>query len=91
MRPTHDMHGMDDLLDCDAVMRQLWDYLDAELTEERMEAIRAHLAVCARCYPQYEFERTFLETLARVRREHSDYDGLRGRVMAALREEGLAA
>ena len=79
------------MLDCDAVMRQLWDYLDGELTEERMEAIRAHLAVCARCYPQYEFERTFLKTLARVRREHSDYDRLRARVMAALRDEGLAA
>ena len=91
MRPTHTMRGTDDMLDCDAVMRQLWDYLDGELTAERMDAIREHLAVCARCYPQYEFERTFLETLARVRREHSDYDRLRARVMAALRDEGLAA
>ena len=84
MTPGHEM------LDCDAVMRQLWDYLDGELTAERMEAIRAHLALCARCYPQYEFERAFLETLARARREHSDYVGLRVRVMAALRDAGLA-
>ncbi|MFL5575198.1 MAG: zf-HC2 domain-containing protein [Gemmatimonadaceae bacterium] len=91
MCPTHDKRGMGDMLDCDAVMRQLWDYLDGELTEERMEAIRAHVAVCARCYPQYEFERTFLAALARARREHSDYDGLHSRVMSALRDEGLAA
>ena len=91
MLPTHPMHGTDDMLDCDAVMRQLWDYLDGELTEERMEAIRAHLAVCARCYPQFDFERAFLETLARARREHSDYARLRARIIAALRGEGLAA
>ncbi len=84
------MSSMKPMLDCDAVMRQLWDYLDGELTEERMAAIREHLALCARCYPQFEFERTFLETLARVRREHSHYEGLRERVLAALRHEGLA-
>ena len=91
MHHTHDVPGTGEPLDCDAVMRQLWDYLDGELTDERMDAIRAHLALCARCYPQAEFERTFLETLARVRREHSDYVGLRARVIEALRLEGLAA
>lgn len=60
------------MLDCDAVMRQLWDYLDGELSEERMQAIREHLTLCARFHPQYEFERAFLETLARARRKHSD-------------------
>ncbi len=79
------------MLDCDAVMRQLWDFLDGELTDERMGSIREHLALCARCYPQFEFERTFLETLARARREHSNYEGVRGRVMAALQAEGFAA
>ena len=42
---------MKPMLDCDSVMRQLWDYLDGELTEDRMEAIRAHLAMCSRCMP----------------------------------------
>jgi anti-sigma factor (TIGR02949 family) len=82
---------MKPMLDCGAVMRQLWDYLDGELTAERMDAIREHLVLCARCQPQSEFERTFLATLARVRREHSDVEGLRGRVLAALRAEGFAA
>jgi anti-sigma factor RsiW len=40
------MRTMTEMLDCDAVMRQLWDYLDGELTAEREQAIRAHLA-CA--------------------------------------------
>ena len=79
------------MLDCQAAMRQLWDYLDGELSEERMEAMRAHLAVCARCYPHYDFERAFLEALAATRREHVAPGALRERVMAALREAGFAA
>lgn len=85
------MSSMKPMLDCDAVMRQLWDYLDGELTEDRMAALREHLALCGRCYPQLEFEQTFLETLARARREHTDPGRVRDRVMAALRAEGFAA
>lgn len=77
------------MLDCEAVMRQLWDYLDGELTAEREEAIRAHIAVCARCFPQYEFERAFLEALGRARREHTNPDRLRERLLVALRAEGM--
>ncbi|GAC1453688.1 MAG: hypothetical protein PVSMB1_02350 [Gemmatimonadaceae bacterium] len=78
-------------LDCDAVMRQLWDFLDGELTPRRMDAIREHLAVCARCYPQVEFERTFLAALARARRDHSNPDRLAERVLFALQGEGFAS
>jgi anti-sigma factor RsiW len=45
----------------------LWDYLDGELAEEGVEEFAAHLADCARCYPQYRFEFAFLEALARQR------------------------
>lgn len=79
------------MLDCDAVMRQLWDYLDGELTSEREEAIRAHVAVCKRCYPQYDFERTFLQALEAARRSHSRPDVLKARVLGALRAAGFAA
>lgn len=76
-------------LDCEAVMRQLWDYLDNELTPERMEAIRGHLAMCGRCYPQYDFEREFLATLSRLRPEHSNPTMLRDRVIGALQRSGF--
>jgi anti-sigma factor (TIGR02949 family) len=85
------MSSMRPMLDCDAVMRQLWDYLDGELTDERMAAIREHLALCGRCYPQYDFEQAFLETLARARREHSDPERVKRRVLVALQSEGFAA
>lgn len=79
------------MLDCQAVMRQLWAYLDAELTDDRVAAIEAHLAMCKRCYPQYDFERGFLDQLARARREHSNPVRLRARLVEALRGHGLAA
>ena len=80
-----------EMLDCDAVMRQLWDYLDGELSPGREAAIRAHLEVCKRCYPQYNFERAFTKALAASRREHPRPDAINSRVLAALRAEGFAA
>ena len=83
------MKPMMPMLDCDAVMRQLWDYLDGELTPDRTDAIQAHLALCKRCYPQYEFERAFCDAVSRGRREHSNPSRLREQVIDALRAEGL--
>jgi anti-sigma factor (TIGR02949 family) len=88
MTPEHRHDAL--TVDCETVMRQLWDYLDGELTAERMAAIRAHLAVCARCYPQYEFERAFLTALARAQQHPSDPRALSARVASALRDEGMA-
>lgn len=82
---------MTPMLDCDAVMRQLWDFLDGELSADREAAMRQHLALCARCFPQMEFERAFLETLGRVRRDHANLDQVRAHVLAALSAEGFRA
>lgn len=79
------------MLDCESVMRQLWDYLDSELTTERMEQIRQHISMCKRCYPQYEFERSFVAALAARRRDHPDPDGLRANLLQALQARGLSA
>lgn len=78
------------MLDCESVMRQLWDFLDGELTPERMAAIRAHIEMCKRCYPQHEFERSFLDAVAARRRQHSDPQRLQRRVADALRARGLS-
>ena len=80
---------MKQMLDCDGVMRQLWDFLDGELSDDKMEAIRAHLAMCSRCQPQLEFEQSFLEAVSQARREHSNPSGLSDRVREALRGQGF--
>ena len=82
---------MKPMLDCDSVMRQLWDFLDDELTADRMEAIREHLTMCGRCQPQAEFEQAFLKALARARREHSRPLSLAQRVRTALAARGYTA
>lgn len=79
------------MLDCDSVMRQLWDYLDGELTPERTEAIRRHVEMCSRCKPQTEFELAFLAAVKRTRREHTQPDRLRGALLDALAEQGFAS
>lgn len=55
------------MVSCKHVMEQLWDYLDGELPPEAMQEIAEHLEICKRCYPQYRFEFSFLEALARQR------------------------
>lgn len=82
---------MTEMLDCDAVMRRLWDYLDDELTPEREQQVSAHLALCRRCYPQLEFERAFLAKLAATRNSLLRGSQVRARVLAALRTAGFAA
>jgi len=53
-------------LDCEAAMRRLWEYLDAELPAPDMAAVRAHVAECASCRGHVEFERELLEAVARI-------------------------
>lgn len=78
-----------EMLDCKAVMRQLWDYLDGELTPDRIEAVAAHLSVCERCFPQYEFQRAFLTAIAAAQQTRPTPAGLRERVLSALMQAGL--
>lgn len=81
---------MEPMPDCVAVMRQLWDYLDGELTDDRMAVVRDHLARCGRCQPQAEFERAFLAAIAHARRDHRNPTSLRDRVRGALRRQGYS-
>ena len=77
-------------MDCEQVVRQLWDYLDGELTEDRMTEVRAHLKACRGCFPHFDFEREFLEAVAKSKLEQSAPDDLRRKVLAKLRKAGLA-
>ncbi len=79
------------MVDCDTVMRQLWDFLDGELTAERSEVIRHHVEMCSRCRPHSEFERAFLAAVKRSRREHTHPERLRGVLLAALSDQGFAS
>lgn len=76
------------MLPCDQVIAKLWEYLDGALPDPQSARIREHLAQCARCYPQYDFDRAFLALLQRTRTQ-SVPPALRQRVLNALLEEQL--
>jgi mycothiol system anti-sigma-R factor len=77
-------------MDCEQNIKQLWDYLDGELTEARMNEIRGHLKSCRGCFPYFDFEKEFLEAIAKSKVEHTAPEDLRRKVMAKLRKAGMA-
>lgn len=71
-------------IDCTAVVRILWDYLDGELPEGEMLRVADHLRGCLRCRSHAEFEEALLRRIAETRQEATDLAGLERRVRAAL-------
>ncbi|MEX0691368.1 MAG: zf-HC2 domain-containing protein [Gemmatimonadales bacterium] len=55
------------MMGCHDVLDRLWDFLDAEVGPAEEAAIRRHLELCSRCYPQYVFRRAQLDLMRRVR------------------------
>ncbi len=41
---------------CENALHELYQFLDGELTEDRRDAIRAHLDSCQPCAEPYDFE-----------------------------------
>ena len=78
-------------IDCRTAVQKLWDYLDAELTPERMDEVRQHLERCGDCLPHHEYGRVFLAVLATARQSEARApETLRRRVMESLRAAGFS-
>ena len=78
-------------IDCRSAVQQLWDYLDEELTPERMADVRRHLERCGSCLPHHDYARVFLAALAAAREgDMRAPEALRRRVMENLRAAGLS-
>ena len=78
-------------IDCRTAVQQLWDYLDEELTPERMDNVRRHLERCGSCLPHHDYARVFLTALAAARDDDARApDALRHRVMENLRAAGFS-
>jgi anti-sigma factor (TIGR02949 family) len=72
------------MLDCETVMRRLWDYLDGALTAERMQEIESHLDACEQCQPQADFRRAFQHAVSAASLEAGDVSALSERIRTAL-------
>lgn len=75
---------------CEAVVRQLWPYLDGAVDESAREMVIAHLEECVMCRSHFEFAQAFLDAVARSRSDVQPDERLRVRVLAALSTEGFS-
>jgi anti-sigma factor (TIGR02949 family) len=74
------------MMPCDQVMERLWDFIDGELPPEEEQAVREHLAMCGRCFPQYDWDRAYARFMHSVSARMSN-PSLRRRVFEALLRE----
>jgi anti-sigma factor (TIGR02949 family) len=77
--------------ECEAVVRQLWPYLDGVISESQRERILRHLELCADCTSHFEFAHAFLDAVAATASRVDETEVLRDRVLGALAAEGFVA
>lgn len=82
--------GSQSTLSCQDAMVRLWAYIDGELEPGSQQEMRRHLELCENCFPQYDFQRAYLEFLHRHARGDAPRE-LRRRVFRRLLEEGRAS
>ncbi len=71
--------------DCADSLKELYTFLDGELTVERRLHIREHLDACQNCYEAFDFEAELRIVVSTKCREEVP-DALRDRVARALRQ-----
>ena len=76
-------HG--DEVDCADALRELYTFLDGELTVERRAVIEEHLEQCHHCIGAFDFEAELKIVIAERCREAAPPD-LRQRIATALRD-----
>lgn len=77
-------------IDCESAVRKLWDYLDGELDERRMNEVRHHLETCQACLPHADFGQRFLAALRDARTRRLMPPAVRSQVMSALSQAGFS-
>lgn len=75
--------------ECEAVVRQLWPFIDGKVSEAQREFIVDHLQRCTACDDHFDFARAFLEAVAQTKPYFAVEQGLSEKVMAALGAEGF--
>jgi anti-sigma factor (TIGR02949 family) len=56
-------------IDCDQALKQILEYVDHELDDDRRAAMQHHLHTCKSCFSRMEFERRLKEKVGALREE----------------------
>lgn len=76
--------------DCKDAIRELYTFLDGELTDARREAISGHLDECHACLEAFEFEAELRMVISHHCRE-SVPDALKERIAGLLADDRSSA
>ena len=71
------------MMKCEHVLERLWEFVDGELPAAEEQAVREHLEVCGRCFPQFDWHRAYARFVHGAA-TRMDNPVLRRRVFAAL-------
>jgi anti-sigma factor (TIGR02949 family) len=75
-----------EMVPCDHVITQLWEYIDGGVGAEDAANVEAHLDICARCFPEYDFRRAYRNYIREVGPQAMPLE-MKRRVFEALLEE----
>ncbi len=75
-------------IDCDEVMRQLFDFLDGEVDETAEHEIHHHIDECRSCFSRVEFERVLKERI-RASKDEDLPESLQNRVADLMKNMGF--
>lgn len=79
-----DSRGM---IRCEDALARLWEFLDGELPPADETAVKEHLDICKRCYPQYDFQTAYFEYTRRIREQEHAPPALRRRLFRKILEQ----
>ena len=77
--------GDDDDVDCGSVIKELYTFLDGELTDGRRVQIERHFTGCTDCHEVVEFHASLKMTIS-AKCQETVPDALRRRIAEALRD-----
>lgn len=75
------------MIRCEDALARLWEFLDGELPPADETAVRKHLDICNRCYPQYDFQRAYFTYVRRMRDQEHAPPTLRRRLFRMILEQ----
>jgi anti-sigma factor (TIGR02949 family) len=74
------------MMPCGQVMERLWAFIDGELPADEEQAVREHLEICGRCFPQYDWNRAYTRFMHNAAARMTN-TALRRRVFETLLQE----
>lgn len=79
--------GALEMMRCEEALARLMEFIDGDLPSNEEAAVQAHLEICGRCYPRYDFQRAYHEFTRRIRARDPAPARLRRRLFRLILEQ----